>query len=112
MSSSTRQIMKCEEAAEFVSALCDGESIPPEAAEHIGTCETCQARLKEYGEIGMALRRVASLESLEEVRARLARQGRRPHRVGGRESAHFARSSGCRCGADFARQVRALAASG
>ncbi len=21
--------MKCEEAAEFVSALCDGESIPP-----------------------------------------------------------------------------------
>jgi signal transduction histidine kinase len=70
MSSSTRQIMKCEEAAEFVSALCDAVSIPPEAAEHIGTCETCQARLKEYGEIGMALRRVASLESPEEVRAR------------------------------------------
>ena len=70
MSSSTRQIMKCEEAAEFVSALCDGESISPEAAEHVGACETCQARLKEYGQIGMALRRVASLESPEEARAR------------------------------------------
>jgi len=78
MSSSNRQIMKCEEAAEFVSALCDGESIPPGAAGHVGACETCQARLKEYGEIGMELcslasaelRHVAGLESPEEVRAR------------------------------------------
>jgi exosortase len=78
MSSSNRQIMKCEEAAAFVSALCDGESIPPGAGGHVGACETCQARLKEYGEIGMELRSLASaelrhvagLESPEEVRAR------------------------------------------
>jgi exosortase D (VPLPA-CTERM-specific) len=62
--------MKCDKAAEFVSALCDGESISPEAAEHVGACETCQARLKEYGQIGTALRRVASLESPAEARAR------------------------------------------
>ena len=30
--------MICTEAAEFVSALCDGEIIPLTAAEHIGTC--------------------------------------------------------------------------
>jgi exosortase D (VPLPA-CTERM-specific) len=66
----TGQIMKCEEAAEFVSALCDGESIPPVAAEHVGACESCRARLKEYGEIGAELRRVASLDSPSEARAR------------------------------------------
>src|SRR5437773_11907348 len=31
--------MKCEEAAEFASRLCDGQVIPREMAEHIGTCE-------------------------------------------------------------------------
>jgi EpsI family protein len=60
--------MRCEEAAEFVSALCDGESIPPVAAEHVGACEACQARLKEYGQIGTELRRVASLEPPTELR--------------------------------------------
>jgi len=69
MSKST-QIVKCEDAAQFVSALCDGQSIPQGAAEHIDVCETCQALLKEYGEIGMELRRVASLESPLEARAR------------------------------------------
>ncbi len=62
--------MKCEEAAEFVSALCDGERIPPTAAEHVGACDTCRARLKEYLEMGAELRRVASLELTEEPRAR------------------------------------------
>jgi DNA-binding NarL/FixJ family response regulator len=61
--------MRCEEAAEFVSALCDGESIPPVAAEHIGACETCQARLREYGLIRTELRRLASLEPLAEATA-------------------------------------------
>ena len=71
--------MKCEEAAEFVSALYDGATVPPVAAEHIGACETCQGRLKEYAEIdaelrrvaSAELRRVASLKSPEEVRARI-----------------------------------------
>src|SRR5580693_3036944 len=70
--------MKCEEAAKFVSALYDGATVPPVAAEHIGACETCRRRLKEYAEIDAELRRVASaefsrvasLESPEEVRAR------------------------------------------
>jgi hypothetical protein len=62
--------MKCEEASEFVSALFDGETIPRAAAEHVGACETCRSRLKEYAEIGVELRRVASLESPEEVSAR------------------------------------------
>lgn len=60
--------MKCEEAVEFVSALCDGETIPRAAAEHVGDCEMCHARLKEYAEMGAELRRVASLEPMEQAR--------------------------------------------
>jgi hypothetical protein len=62
--------MTCEEAAEFVSALCDHETIPQAAAGHIGACASCQSRLREYIEMGVELRRVASLESLEEARPR------------------------------------------
>jgi len=62
--------MKCEEAREFASALCDGETIPRSAAEHIGRCEVCRARLKEFTEIGAELRRVASLETVEQVKVR------------------------------------------
>ena len=40
------------------------------AAGHIGTCASCQGRLRDYIEIGVELRRVASLESLEEARPR------------------------------------------
>lgn len=59
--------MKCEDVAEFVSALCDGETIPRAAAEHIGRCEVCRGRLREYTEIAAELRRVASLELPEEA---------------------------------------------
>jgi hypothetical protein len=61
--------MKCEDAAEFVSALCDGERIPREAAEHIGECEVCRARLNAYSAMGTELRRVASLQAPTEVKA-------------------------------------------
>lgn len=61
--------MKCEEAAEFVSALCDGQQIPREVAGHIGVCETCRTRLHEYMELGAELRRVASLEFDEVTKA-------------------------------------------
>ena len=61
--------MKCEDAAEFVSALCDGETIPREAAEHIGRCGACGARLTAYSAIGAELRRVASLEEQTELQA-------------------------------------------
>ena len=53
--------MKCDEAAEYVSALFDGEIVSRAAAEHINTCESCRVRLKEYMELGAELRRVASL---------------------------------------------------
>ena len=70
MSSDPTRILKCEDATEFVSALCDGQSIPHSAAEHIGVCETCKARLQEYGKIGMELRRVASLEAPANAKVR------------------------------------------
>jgi hypothetical protein len=54
--------MTCEEAAKFASALCDGERIPRDTAEHIGMCDACRARLGDYMIIGAELRRVASLE--------------------------------------------------
>ena len=54
--------MNCIDVAEYVSALCDGEIIPPSAAEHIGTCAECQMVLQEYLHIGVELRRTASLE--------------------------------------------------
>ena len=60
--------MKCEDAAEFVSALCDGERIPADVAEHIGACPGCGALLHQYASLGVELRRVASLEP-EEVPA-------------------------------------------
>jgi hypothetical protein len=62
--------MKCEEAGEFVSAMFDGQTISRDAAEHIGQCETCRNRLTEYAEMGTELRLAASLESVDETRAR------------------------------------------
>ncbi len=59
--------MICDEAAEYVSALYDGETIPRGAAAHIGECESCRAQLRDYLEIGAELRRVASLEAPAET---------------------------------------------
>lgn len=61
--------MNCDEAAEFVSALCDGGTIPRAAAEHIASCLSCQMRLREYIELGAELRRMASLRLPAEVKA-------------------------------------------
>jgi hypothetical protein len=63
--------MTCNDAAEFVSALYDGETIPRNAAEHIGFCSTCRVRLLGYFELGAELRRVTSLELFTEVAPRL-----------------------------------------
>jgi hypothetical protein len=60
--------MKCEDAAEFVSALYDGERIPREAAEHLGQCEACRVRLNAYSAIGTELRRAPSLDEPTEVK--------------------------------------------
>jgi len=71
--------MKCLEAAEFVSALCDGQRIPRDAAVHIGACESCRALLHEYTEMGAELRRVSSLASNEVTKTNLwGRETQRP----------------------------------
>jgi hypothetical protein len=54
--------MVCDSAAEYVSALCDGETIPVAAAEHISTCQACQSRLNEYLAFAIDLRLTASRE--------------------------------------------------
>jgi hypothetical protein len=61
--------MNCDEAAESVFALSDGETISREAAKHIGECAACRARLLEYAEIGAELRRLSSLQLTEEEKA-------------------------------------------
>ena len=63
--------MRCDEAAEFVSARCDGEVIPQTAAEHLETCAPCHALLEEYMEMGAELRRTASLEIEQGVSPRI-----------------------------------------
>lgn len=60
--------MKCEEAAEFVSALSGGQRIPREAAEHLGVCQGCRMRLNDYTQMGIELRRLANLEVSENVK--------------------------------------------
>ncbi len=62
--------MICDDAAEYVSALCDGETIPPTAAQHIATCPDCQARLNDYLALGVELRRTASLELTDKAPSR------------------------------------------
>jgi hypothetical protein len=63
--------MICDDAAEYISALCDGETIPPTAAQHIATCPDCQARLSDYLAMGVELRRAASLGLADAVPPRL-----------------------------------------
>jgi hypothetical protein len=60
--------MNCNEAAEFVSALLDGERIPRDAAEHIGACEICRESLQDYTFAAAELRRAAILNSTGDVK--------------------------------------------
>ncbi len=55
--------MECTEAAPYISALYDGESIPRDIAEHIDTCVTCRASLDSYSQIGAEMRLLASREA-------------------------------------------------
>jgi hypothetical protein len=63
--------MRCDEGAEFVSALCDGEAIPRAAAEHVKSCAGCQKRMREYLAMGAELRLMASLATEETLRPRV-----------------------------------------
>jgi len=56
-------MFQCEDAAEYVSALADGETIPSAFAQHIGSCAACQARLHDYLAMGVELRLVASVDA-------------------------------------------------
>lgn len=59
--------MNCNEAAPLISALFDGEQIPREAAEHLDACTDCRARLSDYVEASVELKRIASAMAPEEV---------------------------------------------
>ena len=52
--------MECHEAQPFVSALYDGQILSAEAGEHIQQCPACRARLRDYSEIDIELRLLAS----------------------------------------------------
>ncbi|HEY4046113.1 MAG TPA: hypothetical protein VGM27_04520 [Acidobacteriaceae bacterium] len=66
--------MTCDQAAEFVSALCDGETIPRVAAEHLSGCEACRTLLRSYSDLGAELRFAASVALTEEAPVRVWRQ--------------------------------------
>ncbi|HXH50054.1 MAG TPA: hypothetical protein VNM47_11985 [Terriglobia bacterium] len=55
--------MNCQDAQPFVSALYDGESVPGDAAEHIGNCAACRERLFVYAKMGAELRLLANSDS-------------------------------------------------
>ncbi|HEY3990554.1 MAG TPA: hypothetical protein VGM02_14730 [Acidobacteriaceae bacterium] len=63
--------MVCDSAPEFVSALCDGETIPVAVAEHISTCHACQGRLNDYLSFAVKLRLTASRELCETITPRV-----------------------------------------
>ena len=59
--------MRCDEVQEYVSALYDGETMPLEAAEHTARCAHCQELLKEYAQMGAAVRSYGGLLIAEPV---------------------------------------------
>ena len=58
-----RGTMTCIEAEPHVSAVCDGEPIPSDAAEHISTCVACRTTLAEFARIGTDLRIAIAMDS-------------------------------------------------
>ncbi len=62
--------MRCGEARGFLSAIYDGETVPPEAAEHTAHCADCRELLQGYAEMGVALRMYGSRLLAEPVRNR------------------------------------------
>ncbi len=54
--------MNCVEAEMYVLTLYDGEGVPPDAAEHIATCDACRRILNDYSKMGAELRLVAAVQ--------------------------------------------------
>lgn len=55
--------MNCSESDVYVSALYDGEPIPPEAAQHITQCASCRRTLSDYSLMSAELRLAVSAAS-------------------------------------------------
>ena len=63
--------MICDDAAEYISALCDGETIPAPPRNILVPVQDCQARLSDYLAMGVELRRTASLGLADAVPPRV-----------------------------------------
>lgn len=83
--------MTCHEAAPCVSASCDGERIPRDAATHLHDCSNCCNRLADSLQMSGELKRIASETAPESVpmiswgkrpsHLNLRQFGRKPTRV-------------------------------
>jgi hypothetical protein len=77
--------MICDEAAEHISALYDGETIPRHAAEHIGECEGCRAQLRDYMELERSCAGLRAWKRRWRLREWFGMNELKPPIAGGRE---------------------------
>src|SRR5690348_10398461 len=54
--------MDCATAGPFVSLLCDGMTVPDDAARHIAGCSNCQSMLRDWTESAARLRVLAAAD--------------------------------------------------
>lgn len=52
--------MNCLDAEIYLSALCDGERVPSDAAQHVAQCGVCHRILDDYSRMGAELRLAAA----------------------------------------------------
>ncbi len=52
--------INCQDSEAWISALYDGEPVPPQTADHINGCANCRERLRIYSTMGAELRLQAS----------------------------------------------------
>jgi hypothetical protein len=52
--------MNCDEMRFVLSSICDGQPLSAEVAGHLGTCAECDALLKKYQAMGLAIRNRAN----------------------------------------------------
>jgi hypothetical protein len=76
--------MNCKETEEYLSVLCDGETVPVEAAQHAARCTDCRGRLRSYVEMGLEMRLAVASMPREDVRLPPALLGADRHATQGR----------------------------
>lgn len=54
--------MDCDTLGPMISALYDGENVPPETARHIANCENCRQKLADYLAMAVEIRLFAAQE--------------------------------------------------